>query len=93
MAMKSLIGLVLILIIGRLCYLTFAKIKTHRVSDHLLCGISVAHDKTRTILPWELNMAALYHPSFPRNGHLGLIASRISGKQTQMVGFLHISAK
>ncbi|KAJ5255207.1 hypothetical protein N7505_010358 [Penicillium chrysogenum] len=30
MAMKSLIGLVLILIIGRLCYLTFAKIKTHR---------------------------------------------------------------
>jgi hypothetical protein len=45
MAMKSLIGLVLILIIGRLCYLTFAKIKTYRVSDHLLCGISVAHDK------------------------------------------------
>ncbi|KAJ5236303.1 hypothetical protein N7489_006394 [Penicillium chrysogenum] len=30
MAMKSLIGLVLILIIGRLCYLTFAKIKTYR---------------------------------------------------------------
>lgn len=93
MAIAFLIWPLLILVIGRLCYLTFLKFRDYRVSEHLLYKKSGRLWYIRTSLPWGLNAGANYHPSFLRNGHLESIVSRTFGKQMQMVDFSHISAK